>query len=310
MTDTATRPFEPWRFHALGESWLLECRAASEGSDGPILHLAPQATPDCAVLSEQQVDTVAATLRDPSLFVFHVSHCGSTLLARLLGADLRVRVCIEPDYLGRFLARTSAWPAERFSRAAGPVIRTCAAGLPDSRRLVIKFASHALHRVQEIRACFPHVPAILVYREPERVAAGSTSATWGFLSRRPAWLADLLGPGARVHEMRDEDLRITYLERLYALSVENCRGFDRLINYAGIPAVLDDIRYGLLRLPALDISRAVRDVMTRDSKMPDRPFDPARSRALASNAPSGTRALASHYEALESHRLSPQHVST
>jgi hypothetical protein len=142
------------------------------------------------------------------------------------------------------------------------------------------------------------------------VAAGSTAARRGFLSRQPRWLADLLGRGRRSAAMTDQEWRIAYLERLYALAVRNLDGFDRLVHYSEIPGVLDDLRYGLLGLPGRDISRAVRDALASDSKRPGRPFEPVDRSESVSQAEPRVSGLRSHYEALESRRLSLARVST
>lgn len=304
------RTYVPTRYHQLGESWLLEWMPSQPGSTGPTACLVPQSSSRHVMLSRAQMDALltARPPAEPALFIFHVSHCGSTLLARLLSLDPSLRVCVEPDYLGRFLAQTYGLSSTRFSRDAPAMIRACGLGAGEGQRVVIKFASHALHRLRAIRECFPHVPTVLVYRHPLEVLSASSAKTWGFLRRRPRWLIELLGPGhGDAASMTAEEISTAYLDGLFRRSVEGMDSFDRVIDYAELPGVLQEIRAGLLGLPEPMSDVLVRDVAGRHSKEAGRSFSIAADGD--SHPPSefvrmaAARWLMPQYDALESRRL-------
>ncbi len=101
----------------------------------------------------------------PALLVFHLSRCGSTLLAQMLGMDPTVEVLSEPPLLDHLLRSGQ-------DRRVDPLLALLGQRrFPESRRLVIKLDSWHLAFHGRLRALYPTVPIVLLFREPARVMA-------------------------------------------------------------------------------------------------------------------------------------------
>ena len=105
----------------------------------------------------------------PSGFIFHMSRCGSTLIAQMLAAVAANRVLSEPPALDHVL------------RAEDPVslrvmVSALARPLPGETRLFIKLDCWHIHRYKLIRRAFPAVPAVFLYRDPLEVLVSQMRA--------------------------------------------------------------------------------------------------------------------------------------
>jgi hypothetical protein len=101
----------------------------------------------------------------PVLFIFHVTRCGSTLLARMLGADPGLVILPEPPLLDDLLR------AERDALVDPMLALLGQRRFPESTGLVVKLDSWALAFHGRLRALYPTVPFALLYREPGKVQA-------------------------------------------------------------------------------------------------------------------------------------------
>jgi len=99
----------------------------------------------------------------PVLLVFHVTRCGSTLLAQMLAADSATVVIPEPPLLDDLLR------ANRDDLVPPLLALLGQRRFPESRRLVVKLDSWALGFHGRLRTLFPRVPFALLYREPGAV---------------------------------------------------------------------------------------------------------------------------------------------
>jgi hypothetical protein len=130
----------------------------------------------------------------PHGFIFHVSHCGSTLVANVLKSARDTVVAAEAPAFGR-LARLYPEPPSRYLKdrwecsrrmlfeslfALFAHYRTGAA-----ERLVIKFQSLNLLCMKWVRTLWPLVPCVVLVRDPVEVLASSLSEQ-GWL----AWKSD------------------------------------------------------------------------------------------------------------------------
>ncbi len=109
----------------------------------------------------------------PAGFVFHVSRCGSTLVAQTLAADPRHAVFSEAPPLDQLLALDAADPrldfSRRLARLRGLVHAFARRRRSVETRFFIKFdAWHALH-LPLIRAAFPDTPWLFLHRDPVEV---------------------------------------------------------------------------------------------------------------------------------------------
>ena len=109
---------------------------------------------------------------NPSAFIFHISRCGSTLLSQMLSLDesnivlsevpffdellrLRYRNWVEIDTVNVYLTVAIKLYGRKTSR--------------DESRLFIKTDSWHLHFYKQLRNLFPHVPFLLLFRNPLEV---------------------------------------------------------------------------------------------------------------------------------------------
>ena len=130
----------------------------------------------------------------PIGFVFHVSHCGSTLLANALKSAHNVVVAAEAVPFAR-LTRLYPEPVSQYLKTRWEgTRRTLAESLftlfahyrtGEAERLVVKFPSVSLLSMQWVRMCWPQVPCVVLVRDPVEVLASSLSER-GWL----AWKTD------------------------------------------------------------------------------------------------------------------------
>jgi hypothetical protein len=301
---SALRSYVPSAYRPLGESWLLEWAPAPPRTARPVLHV-PVPSPDRLITSPARLSELLAGQRliEPSMFIFHVSHCGSTLLARLLAVDPDLHVSIEPHHLGQFLALSYGAPAERFARHAAPMIRICGLG-SDASRLVIKWTSHALYRVGDIRRLYPDVPAVLVYRDPFAVWSRLQAGPIGFLDDRRDWSLELLGLTPSAGTVTAQELRVAYIERMFERAAEHAHLFDRLVNYSELPDAVHDVRARIAGAAENLDAAELRRVAGRYSKQPNRPYtgDVTAGVAAPRLSAESSRRLSECYRALETRR--------
>jgi hypothetical protein len=120
---------------------------------------------------------------DPSGFIFHLSRCGSTLLARLLRQIPGCLVISEPESINTVL---SAPPAiideETRVRLLKLLIRALGRQrLGNERRYVVKLSSWNVRKLELFRRAFPAARLIWLQRNP-------TGVLTSLLARPPHWL--------------------------------------------------------------------------------------------------------------------------
>lgn len=138
----------------------------------------------------------------PSGFIFHMTRCGSTLAARMLGAASGVTVAVEPELLNQALAMSlgtgplaHALPGNEPARARllrsllGTMARGPLDGAADTegeqaRRFFVKFTGWNVLGLDRVRACFPGVPWVFVVRTPlpvlvAQLAEPTAGLKWG-----------------------------------------------------------------------------------------------------------------------------------
>ena len=114
----------------------------------------------------------AAPELPPAGFVFHLSRCGSTLLAQVLAASPRHRVLSEAPPIDQLLAHDAAAGLprpRRIARLRALVNAYARRRFPEERRLFIKWdAWHTLY-LDIIQEAFPETPWIYLHREPVEI---------------------------------------------------------------------------------------------------------------------------------------------
>lgn len=100
----------------------------------------------------------------PAGFVFHMSRCGSTLLAQTLAAVPAHAVASEPGPLEAVLRAADDHRAVRWLQ--GMVGALGQARHEDQRRFFVKFDAWSTLHLDLVRRAFPDVPWVFVYRNP------------------------------------------------------------------------------------------------------------------------------------------------
>jgi hypothetical protein len=134
---------------------------------------------------------------DPSGLVFHMSRCRSTLISRLLATAPGVVAVSEPEALNTLL---EADPSEVDEAALVACVRMIVRALgqrrfPEDRHFILKLSSWNIRRRDILRAAFPDIPWVWVYRAPIEVVASvlKTPPAWTQLRGYPDRAARLLG---------------------------------------------------------------------------------------------------------------------
>jgi hypothetical protein len=260
---------------------------------------------------------------DPSGFIFHLSRCGSTLLSRMLAASDQHLVLSEPSLIDTILNLPMGKPTSESLGAADQQARAeahRAAWLRDVlrslarkrnanwQRLFVKCDMWQIGEIHVLRAAFPKVPWIFLYRDPLEVLQSNLNQRAHFMMpEHPRRYGMDLNTAISMDEEEfvAHKLSQVMLDALHAF--EHTSG-GILMHYNELPEA------GFARLCAhfgltLDASERARALQTctTHSKRPGQTFV-ADSQAKRSNAsPAAIAAcdtlLMPHYAALEALRL-------
>lgn len=218
-------------------------------------------------------------------FIFHMSHCGSTLVAQMLAALAGNVVLSEPkpiDQILRIPGRHPSIDSECLVQWLRALIAVFARRRhPQERDLFIKFEGwHAL-LLPLVRRAFPEVPWIFLYRDPLEVLAPLEEQ---FPAEIEPALLGLTWPQAQA--MSSAAYCALVLERiLHAAIAQHRAGGGLLIEYRDLPQaacgkMLD--HFGLHYEP--EALARMREAARFDAKRPGKPFarDAAEKRRKAS----------------------------
>ncbi|HEX6192374.1 MAG TPA: sulfotransferase [Chitinophagaceae bacterium] len=128
-----------------------------------------------SVSNTELLETWAAELPavQPTAFIFHISRCGSTLLSQLLGLNPGHIVLSEVPFIDDILRvpyKQQEYPAFDQISALQAAIRLYGQKRTGHEsRLFIKTDSWHVFFYKAIRALYPGVPFILLYRDPREV---------------------------------------------------------------------------------------------------------------------------------------------
>lgn len=226
----------------------------------------------------------------PAGFVFHLSRCGSTLMAQALAAVRAHAVASEPAPLEGVLRAADDARAVRWLR--GMVGALGQARQDGQRRFFVKFDAWSTLHLAVVREAFPEVPWVFLYRDPVEVLVSH--------ARRPGAhvIPGALGPDR--FQLDPGTPRLEYAARVLARICEAvlAHGDDPLstfVDYEDLPNFLtDDLpRAWSLPLSVDDLARMAATAR-RDAKNPVLPFEDDRSSKQAS-ATEGIRTAASRW---------------
>lgn len=214
----------------------------------------------------------------PSGFVFHVSRCGSTLIAQALAALPQNIVVAEAGPIDGVLQAQRHAPAiTDEQRIAWLRAIVSAFGRPRSaeeRHLVIKFDSWHTRDLPLIRRAFPEVPWIFVYRDPVEVLVShqrmpGIQMVPGLIDAR----AFGLDP-ATIFELPQLEYRARVLAGIYQAAIEHVAALGgTLVPYHALPGAIWESLLHCFKIEhsATDVEH-MRQVTQRNAKRPTLPF--------------------------------------
>jgi hypothetical protein len=189
-------------------------------------------------LDELAAQPVAA----PAGFVFHMSRCGSTLLAQMLAALPAHLVISEAGPIDMLLRAHLRDPritdAQRVAWLRGLLAAYAQCG-QRARRLFVKFDSWSVFALPLIRRAFPDTPWIFLYREPLEVLV-SHARERGSQMLPGVLQPELLGLDWQgVGRLSLDEYSARVLERICAAAVAHAElGGGRLLHYRQLPGAL------------------------------------------------------------------------
>ena len=240
----------------------------------------------------------------PAGFVFHGSRCGSTLVTQLLQQVPSTLCLSEPGPLDSVLRLAVPNRAE--------VLRAVVSALAQPRRpehhhAVVKLDAWSVLQLPLVRAAFPDVPWVFVYRDPVEVLVSQLGHRGFHMvpGTLPAAALGLTGGGASA--LAPEEFVAHVLGHLYTAGLAgHVPGRSLLVNHRDLPGAVETIAAHFEI--ALDgaARSAMQAVANRDAKNPQVPYvdDRAAKRRAASPALLAAVAhrVAPAYEALEAAR--------
>lgn len=164
-----------------------------------IEHLAEKQQQQARFTTDLQMMASNEFLEDtiyPTGFIFHMSRCGSTVLAKAL-ARVPAHIVIDEgtplnDGLWHYLTNGWQTPAapnhENLTLFRNIVLALGRKRTPDHQRYFVKFRSWNTIFIDFIRRAFPDVPCLFIYRDPAEVLVSA------FM--RPVWVLDFKGMAA------------------------------------------------------------------------------------------------------------------
>ncbi len=179
---------------------------------------------------------------EPSLFIFQVSRCGSTLLAQMLAALPDYVVLSEVNVVNNIVAaRLDQHDKVELFRL---VVRALGRNRAGARHLVLKLTSWNVLAVNLIQRAFPATPMIWLQRDPLRVLASHAAQPAAWLSWRETGDPALALFGLTVDEARAMSaarFRLHAIEALFS-AAHAAKLSLRTVDYARLPdAVWDEV---------------------------------------------------------------------
>ena len=205
---------------------------------------------------------------EPSGFLFHMSRCGSTLAAQMFAER------------GDTLVVSEAAPLDAVLGADPDVLRGMVAGLgqrrtPEQRHLVVKLDAWAVFHLPLIRAAWPGVPWVFLFRDPVAVLVSQLRQRGSYLV--PGMLPEsFTGISAeRAMAMPAEEFCALVLARICEAALTNADDHALFLDYATLPGSAPDVLAGWFGIPCSPAERATMLERARiDAKTPSVPFDP------------------------------------
>ena len=171
--------------------------------------------------------------------IFHMTHCGSTLISQSLGSLPQVLALGEPEPVADLAALAATLPAGQGAEA----LRDLASVLGRARRasqrhVLIKAWSPLACQAPLFREAFPATPWVFVYRDPVEVLVALLESGGGLLALQDdaARAAALLGlDGDRLESMAVTEFAARALARICYAVVAAADGACLVVDYDRLP---------------------------------------------------------------------------
>ena len=211
----------------------------------------------------------------PTAFVFHISRCGSTLLAQMLARLDSHVVLSEPPPLDALLRMHYTDPDAAAHQAGWITALLSAYGQRrrgSERALIVKLDAWSLFELPLLQRCFPATPCLFLYREPSEVVASHLRAPGRHIVPR------LIGPTPLAVDDNESGVptrpahiaRIT--GRLLEAGLRACREAGAIpVNYGELPHAMAGRLAQRLALRTDDFA-TVFDAARWDAKRPQQHF--------------------------------------
>jgi hypothetical protein len=252
----------------------------------------------------------------PAAFVFHMSRCGSTLIAQMLARAPEHLVLSEPRPIDHVLRAGWATPGVTDEdRSTWLRWIVGAMGQPrdvGQQRLFVKFDAWSVFDLAIVRRAFPDVPWLFVYRDPVEVLVSQSGRLGAHMI--PGVLPPaLLGmTAAQVACCPPTEYQARVLARICQAALDHRHDpLATFVEYRQLPGfVVSDLPdVCSFRLPEADIAPML-GVAGQDAKNPVVAFEDDRVRKQALASPALRRAadrwLAPLYDELEQARARPR----
>ena len=216
---------------------------------------------------------------EPTGFIFHMSRCGSTLVAQMLAALDQNIVASEPspiDSILRAQAKNPSITDEQRVRWLKWMIGAIGRKRAGEKYYFIKFDSWSLLDLDLIRRAFPGVPWIFLYRRPIEVLVSQMRQRG--VQMIPGAIGQIL-PGLDLEEilrMPPEEYCARVLARFCESAIEGASSGDaKLINYDQLPEAVSSsvLAHFRVNYAPEDIERLERAAQF-NSKTPGLSFAP------------------------------------
>tara|TARA_R110002020_G_scaffold34876_2_gene105834 strand:+ start:1804 stop:2655 length:852 start_codon:yes stop_codon:yes gene_type:complete len=116
-------------------------------------------------------------------FIFHTSHCGSTLLSNMFKASKKTRVISETEAINGLLLSAVFYNLEERSllKSLKTIMEAYLKPLGEATQVVFKLTSWNIFFIEIFKKAFPHVPWIFINRKTEEVVASLSKSGRGFV---------------------------------------------------------------------------------------------------------------------------------
>jgi len=232
----------------------------------------------------------------PSGFIFHMSRCGSTLVAQMLAACADNVVISEAPPIDDVVRARQVRPdlgEEEQARWLAGIVGAIGHPRGGERRLFVKLDCWHTLALPLFRRAFPDVPWVFLYRDPVEVMVSQHKMPG--MQMIPGALGPEIADIAPSHD-RPDDYRARVLARICEpIVAEHARGGGLLVNYRDLPqAVWTTILPHFGVTTTAEERTTMADAAKYDAKVPGFEFTPDSEERQRSAKPA-TRAAAAEW---------------